>query len=358
MKQNGKVLARIKRNEEMGVPSVDCMIYRKGECIFRYQSGYSDVERTRPINGSERYNIYSCSKPITCCAALQLVERGVIGLDTPVYEYLSEFRNVKKRSGGVLEDVKTPMTVRHLFTMSGGLTYNVLSDNIRRGQQETHGTMPTREAMKYLACDPLAFEPGERYEYSLCHDVLAAVVEAASGMRYGEYVKKNIFEPLGMTRTTFLLPDEKLCEVAAQYRYNAETQKFDSVGPQIQYYKIGSEYESGGAGCVSTVEDYIRFLEGWRTGKVIRPETLDLMLTPQVNGGNPNEYAYGLGVRCPSAGSSFQDFGWDGAAGSFLAVFPKAEVSFFYAQHVLNSPNHPDRLEFVNAFLEDAGLLG
>lgn len=98
MKQNGKVLARIKRNEDMGVPSVDCMIYRKGECIFRYQSGYSDAERTRPINGCERYNIYSCSKPITCCAALQLVERGVIGLDTPVYEYLPEFRDMKKKA--------------------------------------------------------------------------------------------------------------------------------------------------------------------------------------------------------------------------------------------------------------------
>lgn len=353
MKQDGKVLELLKQFEKMGIPSIDCVIYHKGECVFRYQAGFSDEERTRPVDGSERYNIYSCSKPITCTAALQLLEKGLIGLDTPVYEYLPEFRQMKKCIDGKLEDVKNVMTIRHLFTMSGGLNYDVTSEEIKRGQSETNGVMQTREAMKYLAKRPLIFEPGERFEYSLCHDVLAAVVEVAAGETFGEYVKKNIFDPCGLKRTTFMLPDEKLNEIAAQYRFNAETQKFEPVGPQIQHYKLGSAYESGGAGCVSCVDDYILFLEGLRSGKLLRPETLELMQTPQINDNDPTTHAYGLGVRCPSSGSDLQDFGWGGAAGAFLAVLPKAEATIFHAQHVLSSPNQTMRIGLVNAFLAD-----
>lgn len=353
MKRYGKVLEILNEFEKMGIPSVDCVIYHKGECVFRHQAGFSDEERTKPIDGSERYNIYSCSKPITCTAALQLVEKGLIGLDTPVSEYLPEFRQLKKTIDGKTGDVKNIMTVRHLFTMSGGLTYNVTSKNIRLGQKETNGVMQTRAAMKYLAKDPLIFEPGERFEYSLCHDVLAAVAETVSGMTFGEYVKRNIFDPCGMKHTTFLLPEEELKEIAAQYRYDEAAKKFDPVGPQIQHYKLGSAYESGGAGCVSSVDDYIRFLECLRTGKLLRQETLELMQTPQINDTNPADYAYGLGVRCPSTGSSLQDFGWGGAAGAFLAVLPQAEATIFHAQHVLCSPNQPMRINLVNAFLKD-----
>ena len=353
MKQDGKVSELLKQFEAMGVPSIDCVIYHKGKCVFRHQAGFSDEERTKAVDGSERYNIYSCSKPITCTAALQLLEKGLIGLDSPVHEYLPEFRQMKKCVDGKIENVKNVMTIRHLFTMSGGLTYNTGSDNIKRGQQETDGVMQTREAMKYLAADPLIFEPGERYEYSLCHDVLAAVIEVAAGETFGQYVKKNIFDPCGLKRTTFLLPDEELNQIAAQYRYDAETQHFTPLGPQIQFYKLGTAYESGGAGCISCVDDYILFLEGLRTGKLLRPETLALMQTPQINDNSPETHAYGLGVRCPSTGSNLQDFGWGGAAGAFLAVLPQAEATIFYAQHVLCTPNNALRIKLVDAFLQD-----
>ena len=156
-----------------------------------------------------------------------------------------------------------------------------------------------------------------------------------------------------MTRSTFLLPEDELCEIAAQYRYEAETQKFIPVGPEIQSYKLGSAYESGGAGGVSTVEDYIRFQEGLRTGKLLGPETLKMMYTPQINNSNPMEYAYGLGVRCPSTGSVLQDFGWDGAAGSFTAIMPEAEATLFYGQHVLSSPHLPFKFELARAMKDD-----
>lgn len=363
MKQNGATVKLLKHLEELGVPSIDCVVFHHGKPVFRYRSGFSDTAKTKPVDGSERYNIYSCSKVITCTAALQLVEKNIIRLDDAVYEYLPEFRNMKKKADGKVEDVKNTMTLRHLFTMTAGLTYDVASENLKRGIAETRGVMSTREAMKYLACDPLDFEPGSSWRYSLCHDVLAAVVEAASGKRFGLYVKENIFDPVGMKRSTFLLPDEELPEIAAQYRYNAEKGEYVFCGPQIQTYKLGSAYESGGAGAVSTVDDYAAFLEALCSGeRLLKRETIARMSVPQISFASEKKmremvmdqnYSYGLGVRCPMPGSSVMDFGWGGAAGAYLAIIPEAKVSIFYAQHVLSSPAQAVRSGLRAAVLED-----
>ena len=367
MNQRGKVYDLLKRFEAMGIPMIDCIVYHRGKCVFRYLSGFSDEAKQKPTNGKELYNVYSCSKLITCTAALQLVEKGDLKLDAPVYDYLPEFRKLTKRVDDRIEPVRNTMTVRHLFTMTAGLTYATNTDNLKRGYAETNGEMPTREAMKYLAQDPLAFEPGEGWLYSLCHDVLAAIVEVVSGVRFGEYVKRHIFDPLGMTRSTFLLPDEKLPEVAAQYKWCADEQKFVPVGPRITPYKLGSRYESGGAGCVSTVEDYIRFLENLRSGEaLLRQDTIKMMSTPQI----PDKftqvacpepprpfmvagYSWGLGVRCPKPGVAKPDFGWGGAAGAYYAILPEAEATIFYAQHVRCSPNQKMRIQLPLALVED-----
>ena len=399
MRQDGKLKELLLRSEKMGVPAIDCIVFRKGKCIFRHQSGYSDEARTKPVDGSERYNIYSCSKLITCVAALQLVEQGKLGLDDPVYEYLPEFRHLQKKCGegadpvaaslivqnlfamqgnlahnaaapnqpdslpkqgdDRLEPVTTTMTVRHLFTMTAGLTYNVASPNLLRGMAETKGRLPTREAMKYLAKDPLIFEPGENWCYSLCHDVLAAIVEVVSGQRFGSFVKARIFDPLGMSQSTFLLPEEELGSITAQYRYHEDTKAFVPCGPEVQLCKLGTEYESGGGGCISTVDEYIRFLEAMRTGEqLLKRETIAEMTRPQISGEAQRVferpgYSYGLGVRCPKPGFGTHDYGWGGAAGAFLAIIPDAETTLFHVQHVLSSPNRSLRMSFVAALLDD-----
>ena len=222
--------------------------------------------------------------------------------------------------------------------------------------------MPTREAMKYLACDPLIFEPGTSWEYSLCHDVLAAVVEVVSGKRFGEFVKENIFDVVGMKRSTFLLPEEELSEIAAQYKYDSQGGQYISCGPQIQITKFGSEYESGGGGCISTVDDYIAFLEALREYRLLKPETIARMTSPQISlasergygefWGNKN-YSYGLGVRCPRPGGTAQDYGWTGAAGAYLAICPHNEVTVFYVQHVLASLVQPLRAKILDCVLKD-----
>ena len=362
MKQAGETLKLLKHFETLGIPGLDCVVLRRGECIFRYQSGFSDEEKTRRIDGSELFNIYSCSKLITCTAALMLVEKDIIRLDDAVHEYLPEFKRMRKIVDGKVEDVKNTMTLRHLFTMTAGLTYNVDSENIKRGIAETRGTMPTREAMKYLACDPLAFEPGSSWLYSLCHDVLGAVVEVVSGRRFSEFVKENIFDPVGMKRATFLLPEDKLSQVAAQYRYDPESGQYISCGPQIQITKFGSEYESGGGGCVSTVDDYIAFLEALREFRLLKAETIARMTAPQISRAadeaylqrhKNHNYSYGLGVRCPRPGSVAGDYGWTGAGGAFLAICPREEISIFYVQHVLKSVTRPLRGRIRSCILKD-----
>lgn len=335
----------------LGVPGIDCIIYQDGKCIYRYKNGYSDLEQKLPMTGQERYNIYSCSKFITCSAALQLWEQGKFQLDDPLAKYMPAFSRMTVRTEAGIVPAKNPITIRHLFTMSAGLNYDVTTPELQLCRQETQGRCETVKVMEYLARQPLDFEPGTRFQYSLCHDVLAALVEVVSGQSFGSYVKENIFDPMGMTRTTFLLPEEQQPEVAAQYSFDRPHQQVRAIHRDIAPYKIGSCYESGGAGCISTVEDYVKFLEGVRTGALLKPETLAEMTTlypipnPKDFGPASWGYGYGLGIRCPLPDSGKTDIGWDGAAGSYAAIDPVNGLSIFIGMHMLTSPIEGIRLE-------------
>ncbi|MBE6611408.1 MAG: beta-lactamase family protein [Ruminococcaceae bacterium] len=202
----------------IGVPSFDCLVYHHGKPVYRRMHGFSDYEKQTPICGNERYFIYSCSKPITVTAALTLYEKKLFDLDDKLSDYLPEFANMTVRDGDTVRPAEGAITIRQLFTMTAGFTYNLGSANLKDGIAATGGKALTREMMKYLAKDPLAFDPGARFEYSLCHDVLAALVEVLSGMKFGDYVKKNIFDPLGMKDSTFCLPVSDYDTLCAQYR--------------------------------------------------------------------------------------------------------------------------------------------
>lgn len=213
--------------------------------------------------------------------------------------------------------------------------------------------------MKYIAQVPLDFEPGTTWQYSLCHDVLAAVVEVVSGKRFGEFVKERIFDPLGLKNTTFLLPEEEVPTLAAQYIY--EDGNYRNIGRHIVSYRLGSMYESGGAGAASTVDDYVRFLEGIRTGKLIKDETLALMCKDDLRDDQratcwvAEGYGYGLGVRTPRAGLSKRtDFGWGGAAGAFASIDMGKGISLYYGQHVIHSIKNL-RKDIIEAVKLDLG---
>lgn len=369
-----------KRQEEMlalGVPGNDLSVYYNGEEVYRHRAGFSEKETKTPMNGKERYNAYSCSKPVTCAAALQLIEKGKLSLETKLFDIFPEFKHIGvwKKVGDKAEvgEAENPITIEHLFTMTAGFSYNLGCAPLERAKKETRGLCPTVQTVKYLAEEPLLFEPGKRWEYSLCHDVLAAVVEAVSGERFSEYVKRHIFEPLGMENSSFCVNDTKEIESkCAQYLGDNATPNVKNCGKEIMWYKLGSEYESGGAGLVTSVDDYIKFAEALRTGdKILKKETVAAMATDRLTPaqdrsfwmGQHNGYGYGLGVRCKKSKSLSQsaaqtektlaeitevsaakadgempsDFGWGGAAGSFLGINIEKKISFFYAQHVLAS---------------------
>ena len=171
--------------------------------------------------------------------------------------------------------------------------------------------------------------------------MLAALVETVSGVTFGEFVKKHIFDPLGMKSSTYRLDDSQIDTVSTQYIYNAKKGVIEPRSKAIDY-KFGSEYESGGAGCISTLADYTLFLEALRKGELLNKETVKLMsknrLTPnQLKGYWIKGRGYGLGVAC--ANDKFPDapFGWGGAAGAYPLIDINHELTFFYIQHVLNT---------------------
>jgi CubicO group peptidase (beta-lactamase class C family) len=198
----------------------------------------------------------------------------------------------------------------------------------------------------------------------MCHDVLAALVEKVSGQRFSDYVRDHIFVPLGMHRSSFRHDISHPELLAEQYEYRQGVRV--NCGKFLQLCNFGPEYESGGAGCVSCTDDYIRFTEALRLGhRILKPETVDLLASDQTTNLDRHvyddwgmtHYGYGMGVRCPREGYSTTDFGWDGVAGSLMAVDKKNEISIFYAQHVLGSPVHNDRLAMLPIIQEACAKL-
>lgn len=344
------------RFAKLGIPGYDCVIYHRGSCVYRRKHGYRDYEKQHRIAGDEIYNLYSATKPITCVTALTLYEKGAFALEDPLGLYLPEFADMQVKDGNGTRPAAGQIRILDLFNMTAGFSYNLESKGFLEGKYATGGRCPTREMMRYLAAEPLEFDPGTRWNYSLCHDVLAALVEELAGMRFGDYVKQVIFDPLYMAESTFHASDADAERRMAQYRYDEATGRYENCGKEIVTFVPGPCYESGGAGCISTVDDYMRFLEALRQGdRILGADTTAMMYSDRLDDESRKSYdwehlqgyGYGLGVRCPLPGGRRQDYGWGGAAGAFLAVNPVREYSLFYAQQVLDSPVRLLRGELV-----------
>ena len=347
---------------ELGVPGYDCIVLHNGNCVYRHMNGYSNREAQIPVSGKERYHIYSCTKPITCVAVLQLCEKGLLQLEDELSTFLPEFETMYIKTDEGLKKAENRIRIKHLLSMTAGLSYEINWEKIQQIKEKTNEKCPTRAMMEWPAEAPLLFEPGERFYYGLCHDVLAAVVEVVTGERFSDYVKKNIFDPLGMTHSTFHLSDDEMDSMAEQYVHNWQEKTTKNCGKQNEW-EFGPDYDSGGGGCISTVEDMARFAEALRIGDVIlKSETIDRMATNLLAEHQRKElwcenYGYGLGVRCPKD-ETRTDFGWYGAAGAYLAVDRKNQISVYYAQHVLTNPNGGYLLEIIELVKEALGCAG
>ena len=138
------------------VPGNSIVVYHENKEVFRYSSGYNDVEGRIPMTGDELLNIYSCTKPATVAAALQLYEKGCFLLDDPLYEYMPEFKDMYvKEENGTIRKASGPITMRHLFTMTSGFTYEKYTPSMQQAVIDTDGKMPTVQALRYLAKEPL-----------------------------------------------------------------------------------------------------------------------------------------------------------------------------------------------------------
>lgn len=343
---------------DKGVPGCELVVCQAHRILFHECMGYSDYERKKPASPADLYWMYSCTKPITAATAMHCIENGLFQLDDPVCRYIPSYKDIHVMKDGREVPAERTMTIRHLLTMTGGLNYNLKRDSIRKVMKKSGNEATTVEVAGALAEDPLDFEPGSRFQYSLCHDVLGAVIEAASGMSLRDYMKKHIFEPLGMNKTDFLSLENGRRSVVAQYAYDADRKQVVRSGCANSLL-ISPKYYSGGAGLVSCAEDYIKFADAMSCGgeneqgvRILKPETIDLMRSEQlptfrVEGSFSctcgTDYGYGLGVRTrvsfnEGARSAIGEFGWDGAAGADMTMDSEHQLSVIYMQHVLNWP--------------------
>ena len=344
----------------LGVPGSDTVIYKDHEEIFRHQSGYDNLKYCTPVRPDAVYNLYSCTKIVTCVAALQLIERGEILINDPLHVYFREFKDLKVARKGTdgkirIEKSKRPILIRDLFSMTSGLDYNIQRSGIERVKRETEGKCPTLTLVRALAEDPLSAEPGEKYIYGLSHDVLGGIVELISGMKLGDYMKKNIFDPLGMKDTTFDITPQNYARLACQYDYDSVGRCPYEIPKDSNIMRFGSEYQSGGAGLLSTVDDFILFTDALANGgvgkngaRILSSASVKLLSSPSIGQDLLPyfEYAqnigfdYGLGVRVmrdpAKAGSLVPKgaFGWDGKKMCLSISDPENKIAIFHAESI------------------------
>ncbi|MCR4954651.1 MAG: beta-lactamase family protein [Treponema sp.] len=327
-----------------------------------WQAGFADIKGEVPFKRDTICRLFSMSKPVTAVAAWILIEKGELDLADPVGKFIPEFYDLKVCTeggrNGKPQKCNRVLTVQDLLNMTSGYTYgawwdgaplgeHLTSDLINELNQDVSGEnkITTLEVAKRLAKIPLSFEPGTGYAYGLSADILGAVIEAASGMKFSEFLKKNIFDPLGMKDTAFYVPEEKQSRFAKSYIYkNGEAMEefiYPNLGIQ-PFMKFQPAFESGGAGLCSTLDDYLKFatmlvnggeLDGKRilqqkTVEYFSEARLSESLQKSFDAGmehlsgytycNLLRVAYEKG-RCKMVTEN-GEFGWDGWLGPYVSV--------------------------------------
>ncbi len=341
---------------QRGVQGCELAVSYNGETVYRKWVGYADAECKRPLSGKDVSWIFSCTKVITCLAAMRLVEEGKVALDDPVSKYIPEFARLRvhNKKTGEITDAQSVMTVEHLFTMCGGMNYNIDAEPIKAAREKEGAS--TLDIVRSMADALLDFEPGERYQYSLCHDVLGAVIEVVSGMRLSDYLQKYFFEPLGITDMGFRPNEEQKARFCEQFTYSNGTNSSKYSGLRNRYI-LSPDYDSGGAGLFSTVDEYMKIItviaNGGKTADgytLLRPETIELLCVNRLHEIALNDFVkgrlfgYGWGLcgrvhrdavtSCSK--SPIGEFGWDGAAGAFSMIDPKNRIAIYFGTNTFN----------------------
>lgn len=233
-----------------------------------------------PMTLDTTFRIHSMTKAITAAAAMQLVERGKLALDSPLAPLLPDLAQPDVLDGfdaagaPLLRPARTAITLRHLLTHTAGFSYDIWNANTGRYQKATGFPGPFSGTLKSLN-QPLAFDPGTRWHYSIAIDWAGKAVEAASGLDLETYFRRNIFDALGMADTTFVQTEAQRARRVTMHKRQPD----GTIAPFILDRPEVTEYFGGGGGLFGTMPDYLRFTRAIMAGgdPILKRETVALM---------------------------------------------------------------------------------
>ncbi|MFC1693949.1 serine hydrolase domain-containing protein [Candidatus Latescibacterota bacterium] len=352
--------------DENKVAGVVALVARKGKIAHLKAFGMSDIEAKKPMRTDTIFRMASMTKPITTVAVMMLYEEGHFLLNDPLSKFIPEFRDMKvlvPSSPGeassrpyTLVPAKNEITILNLLNHTSGITYGIKGhEHIARlyskagisdGLTQTEGTIG--DTVKKMAKMPLVNHPGEAFHYGLSIDVLGYFVEVISGMPLDEFFRERIFKPLGMKDSYFFLPDDKVSRLAALYESTADGGiRRAPEFPVVQGYTIHSSnyhyqgprtYFSGGAGIVSTIDDYTRFLQMILNGgelegaRLLSRKSVELMTNNSLGDLWNEKEKFGLGFGIRPLNGHFDELGtagtyrWSGYFGTNFWVDPEEEM--------------------------------
>ncbi len=364
------------------LPGLMTMIYRHGRLVHTGLSGHMDLERGKAMREDTIFRIYSMSKPITSVALMMLAEEGLIGLDDDVATHIPSFRNQGVYSTGmpsliptatpsfITTPVERPMKVVDLVTHTSGLTYGFMNRTgvdaayrrLRVAEFNTEGGLDTM--IEQLSALPLEFSPGTQWNYSVSIDVMGYLVQKLSGMKFSEFLRTRLFEPLGMTDTAFWCPPEKLDRLSSCYMPDGAggIKVQDDAGKS--FFAEPPALESGGGGLLSTAHDYMRFCRMMLAGgtldgvQILSPKTVALFslnhlpdnkeLAHMAPPGMFSEAGYsgigfsiGCGVNVNVARTrlpgTLGEYFWGGAASTAFWIDPAEDLAVVFMTQVIGS---------------------
>lgn len=353
-----------------GIPGGDLIVNKDGKTVYRHSFGYSDKERTRRVQGNEIYRIYSCSKVILCTGIMKLITEDKLGLYDNLSDYIPEFSQMQVKNGDGLKTADNQIRIIDLLQMAAGFTYDCGHPAIVDYRNSTDGKADTLGTVKAMAKMPLEFESGTAYRYSLCHDILGGVIEVVTGKKLGQFMKESFFIPLGMNETDYKYTFGSEDRYFWRSNYNNETKTTTFIPKDVNWFELGSEYESGGAGLITTVDDYIKFSQMLCDGGVTKEgkrliafEGIDLMrktINENQSAFTMTDYKYALGVRTHVSNehnfskSSLYEFGWDGAHGAYTEIDIENGIAVYFGCGTsgINALVHPDMRNLIHEALE------
>ncbi len=272
------------------IAGANLLVLKNGRELLYTQAGFADIAAGRSYERDTVVRLYSMTKPITAAAAMILLQRGELDLGMAVGDILPAFREMQVWEGEKKVPACRNLLVKDLLNMTSGLSYpgtdpagqesaRVYEEAISRLYGKT--PMTTRELADRLGRCGLAFHPGEKWMYGTSADILGAVIEEISGIPYGQFLRRELFDPLGMADTGFYVPGEKRSRLAEVYEATpAGIARCVTDNLAICYtLHRPPAFESGGAGLVSTIDDYARFASMLMQGGqgILTPQTVKFL---------------------------------------------------------------------------------